>query len=118
MNQNDLTHVLSLVADGSLSVDDARKKLKHFNVENIEFAQIDHHRSIRKGFPEVIFGEGKTARQISGILEKMADKEDIILVTRIDKEKATAVSSNLPDAEYFEDARLLWLKKKEPKITG
>lgn len=118
MNQEDLTRVLSLVANGSLTVDEAQEKLKHFNVENIEFAQIDHHRSIRKGFPEVIFGEGKTAEQISGILKTMADRENIILVTRIDKDKADQIIETLPKAEYFNDARLLWLKKKEPQITG
>ncbi len=118
MNKDDLTHILSLVADGALSVEKAKNRLKHFSVENIDFAQIDHHRSIRKGFPEVIFGQGKTAEQIIGIMEKMAENEDIILVTRIDKPKAKQVLSSFMDAQYFDDANLLWLKKKEPKITG
>lgn len=118
MNKDDLTRVLSLVADGSLSVEQAKNKLTHFSVENIDFAQIDHHRSLRKGFPEVIFGEGKTPDQIIGIMKQMALKEDIILVTRIDKEKADLVLAQFEDAQYFEDARLLWLKKKEPKVTG
>lgn len=118
MNQDDLNKILSLVADGSLSINDAENRLKHFSIENIDFAQIDHHRSLRKGFPEVIFGQGKTPDQIIGILEKMAPNEDIILVTRINKEKADIVLSNFKDAQYFEDANLLWLKKREPKITG
>ncbi|MFH2091152.1 MAG: nickel pincer cofactor biosynthesis protein LarB [Pseudomonadota bacterium] len=118
MNQNDLSKVLSLVADGSLSVEDAKTRLKHFSVEDIDFAQIDHHRSLRKGFPEVIFGQGKTAEQIIGIMEKMAPNENIVLVTRIDREKANLVCSCFKDAQYFEDANLLWLKKAEPEITG
>ena len=118
MNQADLSKVLSLVADGSLSVDDAKNRLKHFSMENIDFAQIDHHRSLRKGFPEVIFGQGKTPDQIIGIMEKMTVNEDILLVTRIDKEKAAFVLSNFKDAQYFEDANLLWLKKREPEISG
>jgi len=104
MNKDDLTHILSLVADGALSVEKAKNRLKHFSVENIDFAQIDHHRSIRKGFPEVIFGQGKTAEQIIGIMEKMAENEDIILVTRIDKPKAKQVLSSFMDAQYFDDA--------------
>jgi NCAIR mutase (PurE)-related protein len=118
MNQNDLKNILVKVADGSLSIDGAQQKLKHFSVENIDFAQIDHHRSLRKGFPEVIFGQGKTKEQIIGILEKMAENESIILVTRINEKKASAVMDRFKDARYFGDAKLLWLKTREPEITG
>ncbi len=118
MNSKELTNVLSLVADGTLSVDDAKNRLKHFSVENIDFAQIDHHRSLRKGFPEVIFGQGKTPEQITGIMKQMESRENIILVTRIHKEKADKVLPAFQNAEYFEDAQLLWVKKKDPKISG
>ncbi|MCG8638442.1 MAG: nickel pincer cofactor biosynthesis protein LarB [Desulfobacterales bacterium] len=118
MNSKELTDVLSLVADGTLSVDDAKNRLKHFSVENIDFAQIDHHRSLRKGFPEVIFGQGKTPEQITGIMKQMESRENIILVTRIHKEKADKVLPAFQNAEYFEDAQLLWVKKKDPKISG
>ena len=118
MNQELLKQILSQVADGSLNSEDAAQKLSHFSMEPAGFACIDHHRSLRKGFPEVIFGEGKTADQIVGILKKMAPVEDIILVTRIDSQKAGKVLAAFKTAEYFEDARLLWIKNKEPKITG
>ena len=118
MNQNNLTKILSQVAKGFLSVKDAQKQLKHISFEDIDFAQIDHHRSLRKGFPEVIFGQGKTSEQIIGIMEKMIINEDIILVTRLEKQKAQKITSKFSGAEYFKDARLLWLKKNEPKITG
>ena len=118
MNQNNLTKILSQVAKGFLSVKDAQKQLKHISFEDIDFAQIDHHRSLRKGFPEVIFGQGKTSEQIIGIMEKMIINEDIILVTRLEKQKAQKITSKFSEAEYFKDARLLWLKKNEPKITG
>lgn len=118
MNQDKLSEVLSCVAKGSLSVKDAQTKLTHISFENIDFAQIDHHRSLRKGFPEVIFGMGKTSDQIIGIMEKMIVHEEIILVTLLENEKAEKVKSAFPKAEYFEDAKLLWLKKNEPAITG
>ncbi|MCK5163538.1 MAG: nickel pincer cofactor biosynthesis protein LarB [Desulfobacula sp.] len=118
MNQDNLTKILSQVAEGFLSVKDAQKQLKHISFEDIDFAQIDHHRSLRKGFPEVIFGQGKTSEQIIGIMEKMIINEDIILVTRLEKQKAQKITSKFSEAEYFKDARLLWLKKNEPKITG
>ena len=75
--------------------------------EDITYAHIDHHRSLRKGFPEVIFGEGKTAEQIVGIMEKMIGQENIILVTRTDRQKAEVVRSHFPKAVYHADARMI-----------
>lgn len=118
MNQNDLTKVLSLVAKGSLSVEDAQTQLKNISFENIDFAQIDHHRSLRKGFPEVIFGQGKTSEQIIEIMKKILLHEDIVLVTRLEKEKAQKIRSKIQGTQYFEDANLMWFKKNEPDITG
>ena len=118
MNQETLTKLLSQVAQGGLSVTDAASQFKDLSFEDIDFAHIDHHRSLRKGFPEVIFGMGKTSDQIIGILERMVSKEEIILVTRIDPEKATAVKKSLPTAVYFEDAKLLRIQKKAPLVTG
>lgn len=118
MHRDLLTKILSDVAGGKTAVEDAREQLEKYSFENIGFANIDHHRSLRKGFPEVIFGQGKTSAQIISIMEKMAVHENIILVTRLDKEKASDVLSRFSDAQYFEEACFLWLKKQEPKITG
>jgi NCAIR mutase (PurE)-related protein len=118
MNQETLTKLLSQVAQGSLSVADASSQVKNLSFEDIDFAQIDHHRSLRKGFPEVIFGQGKTSEQIIGILQRMVSTEAVILVTRIDAKKAQEVLKALPLATYFEDARLLRIQKKEPVPTG
>jgi pyridinium-3,5-biscarboxylic acid mononucleotide synthase len=87
-------------------------------VEDIDYAHIDHHRSLRKGFPEVIFGEGKTADQIIGILTKMTDQEDVVLVTRLDPEKGGIVLQRFPEAVYHSDARMLILEKKKMPKTG
>jgi NCAIR mutase (PurE)-related protein len=118
MNQEKLTRLLSQVAQGSMSVTDASALFQDLSFEDIDFANIDHHRSLRKGFPEVIFGQGKTSAQIIGILERMVPREEVILVTRIDEEKASHVKKALPAAEYFEDARLLRIQKKAPAVTG
>ena len=118
MNKDNLKNILAMVAKGSLSVANAQKQLSHISFEDIDFAQIDHHRSLRKGFPEVIFGQGKTSEQIIGIMEKMIINEDIILVTRLEPEKAEKIKTAFQGVEYFEDAKLLWLKKNEPEITG
>ncbi len=118
MNKDRLQHILSRVAAGDLSVPEAARDLSHLSFENIGFAQIDHHRSLRKGFPEVIFGQGKTCDQIMGILDKMQDTENVILVTRLEKEKSPPILERFAQAEYFEDARLLRIMKKEPAVTG
>ncbi len=117
MNQEFITDLLNRVADGRLDVNEASDKLKHLSFEDIDFAHIDHHRSFRKGFPEVIFGQGKTSEQINGILERM-DHENQILVTRINAQKAADVKQKFSHAEYFEDARLLRIQHNPAVITG
>lgn len=107
-----------MVADGALPVGQAADQLKHLSFEDIGCAHVDHHRALRKGFPEVIFGQGKTPAQIIAILEKLETSENIVLVTRIDQEKAGIVLSRFPNAQYFDDAHLLKIEKQPPAITG
>jgi NCAIR mutase (PurE)-related protein len=110
MDKDLLINLLESVADGKTRVADAAERLDHMAYEDITYAHIDHHRSLRKGFPEVIFGEGKTAEQIVGIMDKMQGQENIILVTRIDQEKADVVLSQFPEAVYHTDARMVVLE--------
>jgi len=110
MDKDLLINLLKSVADGKTCVADAAERLDHMAYEDITYAHIDHHRSLRKGFPEVIFGEGKTAEQIVGIMDKMQGQENIILVTRIDQEKADVVLSQFPEAVYHTDARMVVLE--------
>ena len=118
MNDEALKKLLKSVAAGDTPVDNAVDEIRKLPFEDIDFAHIDHHRSLRKGFPEVIFGEGKSQDQICGILEHMAPQEDIILVTRVDTGKAVKVLDRFPQAEYHTDARMIILKKKEPAVHG
>ncbi|MCK5101135.1 MAG: nickel pincer cofactor biosynthesis protein LarB, partial [Desulfobacteraceae bacterium] len=92
--------------------------LENLYFEDIDYAHIDHHRSIRKGFPEVIFGQGKTSAQIIGIMENMMTKDNIILATRVNQNKAKDIQKKISNVEYYEDARLIQLKQKEPELTG
>lgn len=118
MNETTLKSILNSVARGETSIDDALHTLKHLRVENIGYAHIDHHRSLRKGFPEVIFGQNKSIAQIIGIMERMNLWEKIIIVTRIDPEKAAAVISRFNDAEYYDDAQMIYLAKETAPVTG
>jgi len=116
MNIDALTRLLQAVASGKTAVADAAERLRHITFEDIDYAHIDHHRSLRKGFPEVIFGAGKTVDQISGIMAKMVLQENVVLVTRIDPEKAAQVITQFPEAVYHGDAKMLiWEKAALPK---
>ncbi len=118
MDKDLLINLLKSVADGKFSAVDAAERLEHMAYEDITYAHIDHHRSLRKGFPEVIFGEGKTPEQIVGIMEKMQHQENIILVTRIDPEKADVVLSRFPKAVYHSDSRMVVFELNTVKNRG
>jgi NCAIR mutase (PurE)-related protein len=118
MNHDTLISILKDVSLGKVPVDDAANRLKTLSMEDIEYAHIDHHRSLRKGFPEVIFGDGKTPDQIIGIMGRMALHEEVVLVTRIDAEKAALVLKHFPDAVFHQQARILILEKKKLPKQG
>ncbi len=118
MNRDSLNKLLEAVATGKTSVADAGKALSQLSYEDIRYAHIDHHRSLRKGFPEVIFGMGKSADQIIGILQKIASQEDVVLVTRINPQKAEKVLACFKDAVYDAEANLLILTNKELPLQG
>ena len=118
MDRNLLKQLLHAVAQGQTSVDAAADKLRHLAYEDIEFAHVDHHRSLRKGFPEVIFGQGKTADQVIGIMDKMKDQENVILVTRLEQIKADKVVARFPHAVYHPDASMIVCEFKKSRIVG
>jgi NCAIR mutase (PurE)-related protein len=118
MDMASLHQILHNVAMGKMSVEDASQKLMHLSFEDIDYAHIDHHRSLRKGFPEVIFGQGKTADQIIGIMEKMLLQEKVVLVTRIDVDQANRVVECFPDAVYHNEAKMVVWKKHEVANQG
>jgi hypothetical protein len=118
MDKQFLLNLLTAVAAGATSADEAALRLQHLSTEDIGFANIDHHRSLRKGFPEVIFGEGKSADQIASIMERMRPQERVVLATRVDPQKAQAVLANHPDAAYHPDARMLVLETAPVPVRG
>jgi pyridinium-3,5-biscarboxylic acid mononucleotide synthase len=118
MNQKELGRLLQSLAAGEISVDDGVERLKHLPFEDLGVAQIDHHRELRQGVPEVIFAEGKSLEQLRTILAAMAKRGRNILVTRLDNEKATAVCNQFPEGEYDTDARTFCLVQEKTEITG
>lgn len=107
MDVKTLRELLKSVASGCLSIDEAVSKLERLPFEDLAYARVDHHRSLRKGFPEVIFGQGKSPEHILGIMNAIARQKDTIMVTRLSPEKAAAILAEYPDATYYREARIL-----------
>lgn len=96
-----------MVKDGVCEVDEALNDLKHMPSETLDFACLDHHRQLRTGFPEVIFGENKSAAQIAIIMERIMAGASVAMATRVDSEKAAAVVARLGGVVYHDEARML-----------
>lgn len=118
MNQQYLKTMLNSVRQGELSIDDAVLQLRQLPFQDIGCAQVDHHRHLRQGMPEMIFGQGKTVEQIVAIMKVMADKGSNILVSRLAKVEAGQVLSVFPAASYHPEARCLTLEHQPPEQLG
>jgi pyridinium-3,5-biscarboxylic acid mononucleotide synthase len=106
-----LKNLLKAVAQGNVSPEDALDKLKHLAYEPVsDFARIDHHRALRTGFPEVIWGPGKTPEQIAQIMEAMRDRASVVMATRIEPEVFAWVQAMVPDVQYYRTARICALQ--------
>jgi len=103
------------VVAGKLDIDSALEKLRNLPYEDLGFAKLDHHRELRRDFPEVVFGQGKTIQQIVAIVEKMVASSDKGLVTRASAEAYEAVTSIIPDAVYNEIARTIVVDRSQKK---
>ena len=109
MNRVQIEALLQEVRDGRTPVDDAMDRLKDLPFEDLGFAKLDHHRSLRTGMPEVIFASGKTPEQVATIFERMAHAGGNVLATRASRECFTAVAAVEPRATYHESARAITL---------
>jgi len=101
--------LLTQVASGSLDTEHALDLLAFEPVEGLPFASIDHHRAMRQGFPEVIFGQGKTPAQTVAIAERLAERGEGALVTRADDATRVALRTRFPDARINDAGRTVWL---------
>lgn len=118
MDTREIKSLLHNLKNGDIDVDDVMERLKHLPFEEIGCATVDHHRSLRQGFPEVILGEGKSAGQIEQIVAAMLAKGGNILATRIDEGKAEKIREGFPTALYHGDARCLTIEQKPVEVTG
>jgi len=102
-----LSDLLEDVQQGDASVDDALARLRGFPYENLEFARLDNHRALRKGFPEVVFCPGKTTEQVVQIVERIRAWNGVAMAARASPEVAQAVQDAVPDASYHAAARMI-----------
>lgn len=104
-----LRELLREVRAGTRTVDSAVDRLRDLPFEDLGYARLDHHRALRKGFPEVVFCEGKRTEHVVEIMQRLEQKHSRVLATRASRETFDAVAANIPGARYFEDARVIQL---------
>jgi len=114
VDKKQIEQILTNVKDGSLDVEGAVQRLRHLPFEDIGFAKIDHHRTLRCGFPEVIYCPGKTAEQVAAIFEKLAQTGQNIIATRADEFLYADVERrvDLEGLRYERAARMIVLEQK------
>lgn len=118
MSHDRFFQLLQDVADGKVSVDDAHAKWAHLPYQDLGFARIDHHRELRQGAPEVIYGAGKTPAQIAEIADAMLQKGANVLVTRTPTGTKEAMHSIAPDLVEHQVAGLISVVRKAPPRLG
>ncbi len=119
MNESKLIDLLTAVRQGRQSVAGAVRRLKSLHIHDLDFARVDGHRSLRKGFPEVIYCEGKTPAQVAAIAGKILQHNDNLLATRADRPTYRAVKRAFPRAKYHEAARAITVVRQPlPKRAG
>ena len=107
MDPQSLEELLAKVKEGSLTPKEAAKRLATLPYEDLGFAKVDHHRALRRGFPETVFGAGKTPEQVVAIVERITARGQRVLVTRTTAEVHRKVAEVRPEARFHEAARCL-----------
>lgn len=117
MNKDTIKKIMLEVANKEISPDEAIKKLKFLPYEDIGFAKIDHHRALRKGFPEVVFCQSKTIEQVVSIVKKLASNNNDVLATRATEDMFKEVKKHVKNAQYNNLSRTIIIKKISGKAS-
>jgi pyridinium-3,5-biscarboxylic acid mononucleotide synthase len=116
MNADALRALLNEVANGERDVEAALADLRILPFEDIGFATVDHHRSLRWGFPEVIYSAGKTSEQVAAIAERISARSDRLLATRATLEQYEAARERVPGLQHHTLARCMWLDREPDRV--
>lgn len=117
MDAESILKLFEQVRSGQLSPDDAVEQVRHLPFEDLGFAKVDHHRALRVGMPEVVFGERKTPAQMAAIFQRLAMHGKNVLATRATKEQFASVKKAVRNAKYETAARAIVLRR-DRKIYG
>jgi NCAIR mutase (PurE)-related protein len=115
MDRRRLLRLLESVRRGTTSVNAAARALTDLPFAELGYATVDTHRSIRFGFPEVVYGEGKSAEQLRGIVSVLVQRRQPVLVTRLTPEKAEGLLASWPRARWHPEARIFHLPQGRPR---
>jgi NCAIR mutase (PurE)-related protein len=118
MRRDHVRDLLRQVADGSLDVSKAVDALSFEPAESLGFATIDHHRALRQGFPEVIYGAGKTAEQVRDIAMRISSRGEAVLATRVAPDAAELLRASIPNIELNALGRTAYVAGSEPPSQG
>ncbi len=118
MTEEHIRRILDEVAAGRMNASGALKRLRHLPFDDLGFAKLDLHRTIRRGIPEVVFGEGKSAAQIAAIGVRVVRAGGDLIVTRITADKARAIKARLRKFVYHEDARVGAIVRRRRTPSG
>ena len=120
MTSPELSRKLEQLRQGDCSVEEVMEFLRDFPYQNLDFARVDHHRPLRTGFPEVVFGQGKTPEQVAGIVRSLAGRGNPVLVTRTDRVAYEAVKELVPNADFraLANAIVVGDRAKRPSVEG
>ena len=116
VNKTDIEKILRAFRGGEVDEAAAAEQIKNLSYEDIGYARVDHARAYRQGFPEVIFGEGKTSQQICGIFEKLLARGPNVLVTRTNENVYGDIRNIYTDAEWHESARVIRVIRDETEL--
>ena len=117
MDYKELIRLLEDYKHSRISQEDAVEKLKLLPFEDLGFARVDHHREVRKGIPEVIFGTGKTPEQIAAIVESLYRTNTNILITRSSLQIYELLQTQYPEVLFYPDSKAITIRRKK-EYTG
>src|SRR5262249_52779489 len=110
MEREAIRKLLAGVRARRISVGEAEERLRHLPSADLGFATLDTHRALRRGLPETVYGQGKSAEQIAAIIDRLAAAGQTAMVTRVDPDAYAAVRARHPAARYHPDARTIVLR--------
>lgn len=118
MDQKQLEKLLTQFKDNELTLEEILLQLKGLPFEDLGYAKVDHHRALRKGFPEVVYCPGKSIEQIKGIYKSLSERNENILLTRATEEIYKEMKKIDPQLQFHADARIVYLDKKQRERKG